>query len=74
MPSAELWVGENIKESTGAFKTFDDLRKRLDLAKNIVDKAIFVLEDVNQRNIMDTLQELGESTQNATEFSNYIDE
>lgn len=74
MPSAELWVGENIKESTGAFKTFDDLRKRLDLAKNIVDKAIFVLEDVNQRNIIDTLQELGESTQNATEFSNYIDE
>lgn len=74
MPSAELWVGKNIKESTGAFKSFNDLKTRLDLAKNIVDKAIFMLDDINQRNVMDTLQELGESTKNTTEFSNYIDE
>ena len=74
LPSAELWVGENIKESTGAFKTFDDLRRRLDLAKNIVDKSIQMLDDINQKNVMDTLQDLGESTHNVTEFSNYMDE
>ena len=74
LPAAELWVGENIKESTGAFKTFEDLRSRLDLAKNIVDKSISMLDDINQKNVMDTLQNLGESTHNATEFSNYIDE
>lgn len=74
LPAAELWVGENIKEATGAFKTFQDLRTRLDLAKNIVDKSISMLDDINQKNVMNTLQDLGESTHNATEFSNYIDE
>lgn len=74
LPAAELWVGENIKDATGAFKTFEDLRKRLDLARNIVNKSISMLDDINQKNIIDTLQDLGESTHNATEFSNYIDE
>ena len=74
LPAAELWVGENIKDATGAFKTFEDLKKRLDLARNIVNKSISMLDDINQKNIIDTLQDLGESTHNATEFSNYIEE
>lgn len=74
LPAAELWVGENIKDATGAFKTFGDLRTRLDLARNIVNKSISMLDDINQKNIIDTLQDLGESTHNATEFSNYIEE
>ena len=47
LPAAELWVGENIKDATGAFKTFEDLRKRLDLARNIVNKSISMLDDIN---------------------------